>query len=311
MNRIGMIIAVFLLIAVAAASTMFFSVDERQIAVVYAFGGEVTRAINEPEGEPVQSEAGLHFKWPWPIQTVRYIDRRIQTLDNSTPVEILTSESNMGLVVDWFIKWRVVDAKQFIRATGGVDVLSAEKTLISNVQTSFNNEVARRTVQQVLDSERQELMGAVRQGLTSIAANMGIEIVDVRIKRVDYSAATAPKIFDQMITERRTLAEKLRAQGNAEKEARMADADKQYQIAIAQAYEEAQRLRGQGDAEATRIFADAFGRDPDFAEFYRSLQAYRESFNHKSDVMLLDPNSDFFRYMQSAQRQRGMSPNTQ
>lgn len=293
MNRIGIMITTLVLLLLAASS-MVYTVDQRQIAVVYAFG-KVHTVINAT----ATNEAGLHFKLPPPFQTVAYIDKRIQTLDNAIPVEILTSESNMGLVVDWFVKWRVTDAKRFIETNSGTDIRVAESKLVSNVQRIFNEEVARRSVQAVLDSDRQTVMRAVLVGLQPIAEDMGISIQDVRMRRVDYSASTAPKIFEQMITERKSLAEKLRAEGNAAKESTRADADRQYQERIAQAYQLAQQTMGEGDALAAQIFAQAFSKDPQFADFYRSLQAYRESFSEKSDVMVLDPNADFFKFMQS------------
>lgn len=333
MNRIGVII-VTLLIIVMVGSTMVYTVDARKIAVVYEFGA-VREVINAPVDvhrtslrdyiqcdEPADGRAptctttleimdeeardnapgaGLHFKLPPPFNTVRFIDRRIQTLDNATPNEVYTRETNMGLVVDWFVKWRVVDAKAFIRFTGGTDIKAAEERLASNVRRIFDVEVAsRREVQAVLDSDRQAIMMAVINGLESTAREMGVEIVDVRMRRVDYSASTAPKIFDQMITERRIVADRLRAEGNAENERIRADADRQYEVVVSRAYRDAQNIMGKGDAEVARLFADAFGKDPAFADFYRSLQAYRESFNSKSDVMLLDPHSDFFRFMRSS-----------
>lgn len=300
MNRIAMMV-VILLVLLFAANSMMFTVDQRQIGVVYAFG-EVKYILNaeDPTGDK-GNEAGLHFKLPAPFQTVGYIDKRIQTLDNSTPVEILTSEANMGLVVDWFVKWRVIDARRFIQSNSGTDVRLAEARLVSNVQRIINDEVARRSVQAVLDSDRQQIMRAVLAGLEPIAEDMGIKIEDVRMRRVDYSASTAPKIFVQMITERKSLAEKLRAEGNADKERRQAEADREYQERVALAYRQAQETKGQGDAEATRIYAQAFGKDPQFAEFYRSLQAYRESFNNRDDVIVLDPQSEFFKFMRTPQ----------
>lgn len=318
MNRIAMII-VTLLVLLFVGSTMIFTVDQRQIGVVYAFG-KVRYIINvssdlnalwdvkslsadrSSDGEiEFINKPGLHFKLPAPFQTIAYIDKRIQTLDNATPVEILTSESNMGLIVDWFVKWRVVDAKRFIESNNGTDMRTAEAKLVSNVQRIFNEEVARRSVQAVLDSDRQRIMSAVQVGLAPIAQDMGILIEDVRVRRVDYSASTAPKIFEQMITERKSLAEKLRAEGNAENENLRAQADRTYQEKIATAYQEAQNVMGEGDAQATRTFADAFGKDPQFADFYRSLQAYRASFLGKDDVMVLDPNSEFFKFMGASQ----------
>lgn len=298
MNKIvGFLI--FLVLVVAVGSSMVFTVDERQIAVVFAFG-EFKSTVNAPVDAPENVQGGgLHFKLPPPFQTVGYIDKRIQTLDDATPREILTSESNMGLVVDWFVKWQVVDAKRFVQTNNGIDMRRAEVTLVSNVQRIFNEEVARRSVQAVLDNDRLEIMEAVLTGIAPVAQDMGVRIVDVRMRRVDYSASTAPKIFEQMITERRSLAAKLRAEGNAEKEKIRAAADYKYRIEVAEAYGNAQKTMGEGDAEVTRLFAEAFGKDINFADFYRSLQAYRESFNTKTDMMVVSPDSEFFKFMQT------------
>lgn len=299
MNKIvGIVIGLILLGAIA--STMMFTVDERQIAVVFAFG-EYKSAINAPEDDAAgkKTGGGLYFKLPAPFQTVSYIDKRIQTLDDATPREILTSESNMGLVVDWFVKWQVVDPKRFVQTNNGTDMRTAETKLISNIQRIFNEEVARRSVQAVLDNDRMEIMEAVLEGIAPVARDMGVRIVDVRMRRVDYSASTAPKIFEQMITERRSLAAKLRAEGNAEKEKIRAAADYKYRVEVAEAYGNAQKTMGEGDAEVTRIFAESFGKDEDFADFYRSLQAYRGSFTDKSDMMVVSPDGEFFKYMQT------------
>ena len=290
---------VVLMLAALVGSSMMYTVDERQIAVVFAFG-EFKSTVNAPEdGEANVSGGGLHFKLPAPFQTVSYIDRRIQTLDDATPREILTSESNMGLIVDWFVKWQVTDAKRFVQTNNGTDMRTAEAKLVSNVQRIFNEEVARRSVQAVLDNDRLEIMETVLMGIAPVAQDMGVRIVDVRMRRVDYSASTAPKIFEQMNTERRSLAAKLRAEGNAEKEKIRAAADYKYRVEVAEAYGNAQKVMGEGDAEVTRLFAEAFGRDEGFADFYRSLQAYRESFSTKNDMMVLSPESDFFKFMQT------------
>lgn len=301
MSRIGTII-VLLVIAVLLGSTMIFAVDERQIGVVYAFG-EVKRIINAP-GEESVNEAGLHFKLPPPFQTVAYIDKRIQTLEDSNPSEMRTSE-NMGLIIDWFVKWRVADGKTFIQKNSGTNLRTAESKLVSNVKRIVSQEVASRTIQQVLDSERQEIMRTVLKELEPIATQMGIRIEDMRMRRVDYTASTAPKIFQQMITEREIIENRLKAEGNARKEELRANADRDYQETVASAYQRAQDIMGEGDAQATRIYAQAFGNDPQFAEFYRSLQAYRKSFKDKSDIMLVDPNGEFFKYMRSSLPEKG------
>lgn len=305
MSRIGTII-VFVVVALLVGSTMIFRVDERQIGVVYAFS-EVKRIINAPGEKGPDAGAGLYFKLPPPFETVAYIDKRIQTLEDANPIEMRTSE-NMGLIIDWFVKWRVVDAKTFIQSNNGTNLRTAGNTLLTNVTQIIRQEVAGRTIQQVLDSERQEIMRAVLKELEPIAAQMGIQIEDVRMRRVDYTSSTAPKIFQQMITEREIIENRLKAEGNARKEELRANADRDYQETVAAAYQRAQDIMGDGDAQATRIYAQAFGNDPKFAEFYRSLQAYRNSFKDKSDIMLVDPNGEFFKYMRSPLPEKNSSP---
>lgn len=313
MSRAGFFIGILIVLGLVG-STMIFTVDQRQIAVLYAFG-EVREIINAPADESAAADAsanvsgaGLHFKLPPPFRVVKYIDRRIQTLDQPEPNQIYIRGNSIGLVVDWFVKWRVVDAREFIRSIGGVNVTQAETILASNVRRILDVEVAKRSeVQDVLDNDRQAIMQAVINGLEPIAKEMGVMIIDVRMRRVDYTASTAPMIFEQMSTERKSVAEKFRAEGNALKETIQASADRVYNVKVAEAYSRAQDIKGEGDAEVTRLYAEAFGKDAAFAEFYRSLQAYRESFNEKSDIMVLNQDGEFFKYMRTPM-QEGKTP---
>lgn len=288
MNRIGMIVST-LLLAVVLAGSMLFVVDQRQFAAVYALG-EIKEVISEP---------GLKFKLPPPFQNVVFLDKRIQSLDSPETRPIFTAEKQ-SLVIDWLVKWRITDPRQFIRNNNGADVRNAEVRLAPIVQAAFNEEVTRRTVRSVLSTERDRVMQAVQARLTEDAKSFGIEIVDVRIKRVDFSASITDAVYRRMESERRRVANERRSTGAAEGESIRADADRQREIIVAEAYREAQKIKGQGDAQASAIYAAAFGRDPQFAQFYRSLEAYRQSFRSKSDVMVIDPNGDFFRAMQGS-----------
>ncbi len=286
MNRIGLIVASLLLVLMLASSTLFI-VDQRQFAVVYALG-EIKEVIAEP---------GLKVKLPPPFQNVVFLDRRIQTLDSPETRPIFTAEKK-SLVIDWLVKWRITDPRQFIR-NNGVDMRNAESRLSPIVQAAFNEEVTKRTVQAMLATDRERVMQGVRARLGDEAKAFGIEIADVRIKRVDFSANITDSIYRRMESERKRVANELRSTGSADGEKIRADADRQREVIVAEAYRDAQKVKGEGDAKASAIFADAFGRDPQFAQFYRSLEAYRASFRSKSDLLVVEPSSDFFRAMRS------------
>jgi membrane protease subunit HflC len=287
MNRIGLMAASALLALLLAASTLFI-VDQRQVAIVYALG-EIKEVIQEP---------GLKFKLPPPFQNVVFLDRRIQTLDSPENRPIFTAEKK-SLVIDWLVKWRVTDARQFILNNGG-DIRNLETRLSPIVHAAFNEEVTKRTVGGVLSIERDKVMQDVRLRLTDDAKAFGIEVLDVRIKRVDFVANITDSIYSRMASERKQVANELRSTGGAEGEKIRADADRQREVIVAEAYRDAQKVKGEGDAQASVIFADAFGRDPSFAKFYRSLEAYRASFRSKSDVMVVDPSSEFFSAMRGS-----------
>ena len=284
MNRIGIIVAGALLVIIVLASTLFV-VDQRQIAVVYALG----------EIKDVKTEPGLKFKLPAPLQNVVFLDRRIQTLDSVESRPIFTAEKK-SLVIDWLVKWRIADPRQFI-LNNGTDIRNIESRLSPIVQAALNEEVTKRTVGAVLSSEREKVMQGVIQRLADDAKSFGISIVDVRIKRVDFSANITESVYRRMESERKRVANELRSQGFADSEKIRADADRQREIIVAEAYRDAQKVKGEGDAKASTIYAEAFGKDPQFAQFYRSLDAYRATFRSKTDVMVLDPNSEFFKAM--------------
>ncbi len=286
MNKIGVLGSVIVLAVMLAASTLFI-VDQRQVAVVYALG-EIKEVITEP---------GLKVKLPPPFQNVVFLDKRIQTLDSPETRPIFTAEKK-SLVIDWLVKWRISEPRQFIR-NNGADYRNLENRLSPVVQAAFNEEITKRTVRGVLSAEREKVMTDVQARLADEAKSFGIEIVDVRIKRVDFVADITDAVYRRMQSERQQVANELRSQGAAEGEKIRADADRQREVIIAEAYRDAQKIKGEGDAKATATYGEAFGRDPQFAHFYRSLEAYRATFRSKSDVMVLDPNSDFFRAMRS------------
>jgi membrane protease subunit HflC len=287
-NRVGFAIST-VLVALALASSMLFVVDQRKFGVVYAFG-QIKSVITEP---------GLNFKLPPPFQNVSYLDKRLLTLDpdGSDTEPVLTAEKQR-VVIDWYVRWRISEPSEYIRNVG-LDERAGANQLNRVVRNAFQEEINKRTVKELLSVKREDLMADVkRQVLEAVrgAKPWGIDVVDVRITRVDYVEAITESVYRRMEAERKRVANELRSTGGAEGEKIRADADKQREITIANAYRDAQRVKGEGDAEAARIYADAFSRDPQFAQFYRSLDAYKSSFSKKSDVMVIDPSSsEFFR----------------
>jgi membrane protease subunit HflC len=284
MNRIGLFVASVLIVLMVLSSTLFI-VDQKSFGVIYALG-EIKEVIIEP---------GLKAKLPPPFQNVVFLDRRIQTLDSTETRAIFTAEKK-SLVIDWLAKWRIIDARQFIR-NNGTDIRNLESRLSQVVQAAFNEEVTKRTVRGVLSEERDRVQQDVRSRLADEAKSFGIELVDVRIKRVDFVADITDAVYRRMQSERQQVANELRSQGVADGERIRADADKQREVILAEAYRDAQKIKGEGDAKASALYADAFGRDPQFAQFYRSLEAYRATFRSRSDVMVLDPGNEFFKAM--------------
>ena len=290
MNRVGLI-ASSLLVVLALASSMLFVVDQRQFGVVYALG-QIKDVVTEP---------GLHVKLPPPFQNVSYIDKRLLTLDSVDAEPMLTAEKQR-VVIDWYVRWRVTQPTQYIRNVG-LDERAGANQLNRVVRNAFQEEINRRTVKDLLSSKREALMADVkREVLQAVqgAKPWGVDIVDVRITRVDYVEAITDSVYKRMVAERQRVANELRSTGAAEGEKIRADADRQREVTIANAYREAQKIKGEGDALASSTYAESFGRDPQFAQFYRSLDAYKASFSKKSDVMVLDPSSDFFKAMRGS-----------
>jgi membrane protease subunit HflC len=287
MNRIGLFVASVLIVLMIASSTLFI-VDQKSFGVVYALG-EIKEVITEP---------GLKAKLPPPFQNVVFLDKRIQTLDSTETRAIFTAEKK-SLVIDWLAKWRIVEPRQFIRNNGS-DFRNLESRLSQVVQAAFNEEVTKRNVRGVLSDERERVMQDVRSRLADEAKSFGVELVDIRIKRVDFVADITDSVYRRMQSERQQVANELRSQGVAEGERIRAEADKQREVIIADAYRDAQKIKGEGDAKASALYAEAFGRDPQFALFYRSLEAYRASFRSRSDVMVIDASSEFFKALRGA-----------
>ena len=290
MNRVGFI-ASSLLVLLALASSVLFVVDQRQFGVVYALG-QIKDVVTDP---------GLHFKLPPPFQNVSYIDKRLLTLDSADAEPMLTLEKQR-VVIDWYVRWRITQPTDYIRNVG-LDEKAGANQLSRVVRNAFQEEINKRTVKDLLSSKREALMADVkREVLQAVqgAKPWGVDVVDVRITRVDYVEAITDSVYKRMVAERQRVANELRSTGAAEGEKIRADADRQREVTIANAYRDAQKVKGEGDAEASRTYAESFGRDPQFAQFYRSLDAYKASFNKKSDVMVLDPSSDFFKTMRGS-----------
>ena len=284
MNKIGFIFSGFLVL-LALASSMLFVVDQRQFGVVYALG-QIKEVITEP---------GLNFKLPPPFQNVSYIDKRLLTLETSDTEPMLTAEKQR-MVIDWYVRWRISEPTEYIRNVG-LDEAAGANQLNRVVRNAFQEEVNKNTVKEMLSTKRQDVSDAVMTEVTEKvkgAKPWGIEIVDVRITRADYVDAITESVYRRMEAERKRVANELRSTGAAEGEKIRADADRQREVTIANAYRDAQKIKGEGDAQAANTYAEAFGRDANFAQFYRSLDAYRGSFNKKGDVMVVDPSSSEF-----------------
>lgn len=286
MNRLFLVLVAILLALVALSSSMFV-VDQRQFAAVFGLG-EIKRVISRP---------GLYFKAPAPFENVVFLDKRILTLQSPDIDRFITAEKK-NVVVDWYLKWRITNPTEFIRSYGG-DQRRAGDRLGQIVKAALNEQITRRTVREVLSSQRDQVMRDVEAGIAKDIGGTGIRIVDMRLTRVDFVSSITQSVYRRMEAERQRVANELRSTGYAEAEKIRAEADKQREIVISQAYSKAQTIKGEGDGEASAIYAKSFGQNPAFAEFYRSLEAYRASFNNKSDVLVLDPGSQFFQYFRS------------
>ncbi|MCG2593685.1 protease modulator HflC [Ramlibacter sp. XY19] len=299
MNRIGFIVST-LLVALALLSSMLFVVDQRQFGVVYAFG-QIKDVIVQP---------GLNFKLPPPFQNVSYLDKRLLTLDSVDTEPMLTAEKQR-VVIDWYVRWRISDPLQYIRNVG-LDETAGANQLNRVVRNAFQEEINRRTVRELLSVKREQVVADVKREVLEVvkgAKPWGVDVVDVRITRADYVEAITESVYRRMEAERKRVANELRSTGAAEGEKIRADADRQREVVVANAYRDAQKIKGEGDALAAATYAEAFGRDPSFAQFYRSLEAYKNSFNKKSDVVVLDPSgSEFFRTFRNGGSGGGGAP---
>jgi membrane protease subunit HflC len=287
MNRIVPFI-LLVLVALGILGSTLFVVDQRQYAVVYALG-EIRKVIDQP---------GLHFKLPPPFQNVQYFDRRILTIDTADIDRFITSEK-LNIQIDTFVKWRISDPRQFVRSVQGSELVASDR-ISRSLRDALNNEIAKRTVADVISGTRHEITDNVLVKVNDDAKQLGAEIVDVRLKRVDFAPEVQERVFDRMQSERKRVANERRATGAAESEKIRADADRQREVILAEAYRDAQVLKGEGDAKAAQLYAGAFGQNPEFASFYRSLEAYRASFRNRSDVLVVDPSADFFRYFRAS-----------
>ena len=286
MNRlISIVIGAF--IVVWLLSSTIFTVDQRQFAIVFALG-EVKQVIRDP---------GLHFKLPPPFQNVIYLDKRILTIDTGDADRFITEEKK-NILVDTFVKWRIADPRLYFVSLGG-DEQRAQDRMSQIVKAALNEEITKRTVREVISGERGKVMTALQVKVEAEAKQIGLEIVDIRLKRVDYVEQINNSVYDRMKSERVRVANELRSTGSAESEKIRADADRQRTVILAEAYRDAEKIRGEGDAKASQIYAQAFGQNPEFYKFYRSLEAYRASFKDRHDVLVVDPNSEFFKYFKN------------
>lgn len=282
MKSFGSILLVLLAIVVIVGSMSVFVVGEREHAIKFRFG-EIVRADYEP---------GLHFKMPV-INTVRKFDDRILTLDNR-PEEFLTAEKK-NVIVDFFVKWQIADPVNFYRATRGGQEIVAEQRLLEIMKDGLRAEFAQRTLQQVVAAERTEIMNIASQAAQDAAREFGINIIDVRVKRIELPEDVSSSVYDRMISERARVAAQLRAEGAEAAERIRATADRERTVILASAFRDAEEIRGEGDARAAEIYARAYNRDPDFYAFHRSLEAYSRSIGGQ-DVLVLEPDSEFFEY---------------
>jgi modulator of FtsH protease HflC len=285
-NRSVSAVLIVLVVILVVASLALFTVDQRQNAIVFRLG------------EPVQviTKPGLYLKVPL-LDNVRFFDVRILTMDPDEPERFITSEKK-NLLVDSFVKWRIVDVVQYYISVGG-DETRARIRLAQTVNDNLRAEFGKRTIHDVVSGERETIMDLMREKVDTDARKIGVQVLDVRLKRVDLPLEVSEAVYRRMESERKRVANELRSLGFAESEKIRADADRQREVIVAEAYRDAQRIKGQGDARAAAIYAQAFQQNPEFYSFYRSLEAYRQSLKTKSDVMVLDPSSDFFKYLKS------------
>lgn len=273
-------------VALIIASMSIFVVDQRQNAIVFRLGEVIS----------VKTEPGLYFKVPL-LENVRTFDVRILTIDTPEPERFLTSEKK-NVLVDLFIKWRIIDVRQFYVSVQGNETV-AQTRLLQTINDGLRAEFGNRTVHEVVSGERDQIMDLMRKKANEDAIKIGVEVYDVRLKRVDLPQEVSESVYRRMEAERKRVANELRSTGAAESEKIRANADRQREVIVAEAYREAEEIKGEGDAKATEIYARAYQANPEFYAFYRSLQAYRSSFKDKNDLLVLDPSSEFFKYLKS------------
>jgi len=275
----GIIVAVFFL-----GSSAIYIVDQRQQAILFQLGEVID----------VKTEPGLYFKIPF-AQNVRFFEKRILTMNTEEPERFITSEKK-NVLVDLFVKWRIVDVKQYYISVRGDESL-AQTRLAQTINASLRDEFGNRTVHDVVSGERDVIMEIMRQKADSDARSIGVEVVDVRLKRVDLPQEVSESVYRRMEAERKRVANELRSTGAAESEKIRADADRQREVIMAEAYREAQKTMGDGDSQAAATYSNAFEKDPEFYAFWRSVDAYKQSFKNKGDMLVLEPTSDFFKYL--------------
>jgi membrane protease subunit HflC len=279
-------LVVALVVGLMLLSQSLFTVDQRQAAIVFQLGEIVG----------IKKEPGLYFKLPF-IQNVRYFDTRVLTLDTADAERFITSEKK-NVLVDYYVKWRIQDVERFYVSFAG-DERRAVNRLQQTVNDGMRAEFGRRTVHDVVSGNRDTVMAQLSKSADADARRFGVEVIDVRIKRVDLPTEVSESVYRRMEAERKRVANELRSTGAADAEKIRADADRQRDIIVAEAYRDAQRIKGEGDARAAAIYGQAFGQNAEFYAFYRSMEAYKQSFANKNDVMVLQPNSEFFRYLKS------------
>ncbi|MFA9274536.1 MAG: protease modulator HflC [Candidatus Aquirickettsiella gammari] len=286
MNKFISSLLALVIVGIAAYSTIFV-VDQRSHAIVFALG-EVKAVISEP---------GLHFKLPPPFQNVMFLDKRILTIESPEADRFITAEKK-NILVDTYVKWHITEPKLYFVSFNGEESRARDR-LSQIVKAALNEEITKRSVRDVISGERDKVMQAIRKKVTDEAKQIGVEVVDVRLQRVDYVEQINNSVYERMKAERSRVANELRSTGFADSEKIRADADRQRIVILAEAYKEAQTVSGAGDAEAAKIYSQAFSQNAEFYKFYRSLEAYRASFKSKSDVMVVDQNSEFFKYFKA------------
>ena len=285
-QNIGIVLVATVVVLVVLSLSMFV-VDQRQNAIVFRFGEIVS----------LKKEPGLFFKLPL-VDNVRFFDVRVLTIESSEPERFLTSEKK-NVLVDLFVKWRISEVEKYYISVNGEES-RAQTRLLQTINDGLRAEFGNRTVHDVVSGERDRIMELMREKANEDARKIGVEVLDVRVKRVDLPQEVSQSVYSRMDAERKRVANEWRSTGAAESEKIRADADRQREVTIAQAYREAQRIKGEGDAKAAAIYARAYEQNPEFYAFYRSLEAYKQSFKNKNDVLVLEPNSEFFKYFKNS-----------